>query len=80
MITIFVYVKNLTETYECGADSVDSAIALSQQRHPEIVIAAVYNQTAGGVTYWCDIPRADDSLSGEYWRDVVSEEIEHYLS
>lgn len=80
MITVFVHVANLCSAYSCAVDSVDSAIALSQKKHPEIVIAAVYNQTAGGVTYWCDIPRADDSLSGEYWRDVVSEEIEHYLS
>ena len=80
MITVFVHVANLCQAYSCEVDSVDSAIELSQQRHPDICIEPVYNQTVGGVTYWCDIPSADDALSGEYWRDIVSEEIEHYLS
>jgi 2-phospho-L-lactate transferase/gluconeogenesis factor (CofD/UPF0052 family) len=77
MITIFVYVKNLTETYECGADSVDSAIELSQQRHTEISIVPIYEQ--GVRTY---IAESDTPVlhEGEYWIDVVGSEIEHYLS
>ena len=77
MITIFVYVKNLTETYECGADSVDSAIELSRQRHPEISIEPIYSQGVHTYRAESDRPVFD---RGEYWIDVVSEEIEHYLS
>ena len=77
MITVFVYVKNLTEAYDCGADSVDSAIELSRQRHPNISIEPIYSQGVHTYRAESDRPVLD---AGEYWREVVGGEIEHYLS